>query len=104
MIFITLVFFFFLIAFYYFFLGNVSKFVVISENKDPFYIIPEDRGGQKVENLDKKSLNLKSSETINDEINFPNDLLYSIQIYSDTEYGNVNNYLNFHILIQNMEM
>ena len=90
---IPLALFFFLIAFYYFFLDNESKFVVISENKDPFYIIPDDRGGQKVENLDKKSLNLKSSETINDEINFPNDLLYSIQIFSDTEYENVNKYL-----------
>ena len=82
-----------IIGIYYFFLDNRDQFVIIPENKNLFYIIPEDRGGQKVENLDKKSLNLKSFETINENVNFPNDLLYSIQIYSDTEYGNVNNYL-----------
>ena len=77
----------------YYFLDNRDEFVIIPENKNPFYIIPEDRGGQKVANLDKKSLNLKSLETINENVNFPNNLRYSIQIYSDTQYGNVNNYL-----------
>ena len=90
---ISLVFFLIIMAIYYFFLDYSDEFVIIPENKNHFYIIPEDRGGQKVKNLDKKSLNLKSLETINENINFPKDLLYSIQIYSDTEYGNVNNYL-----------
>tara|TARA_Y100001970_G_scaffold132605_1_gene163666 strand:- start:1500 stop:2018 length:519 start_codon:yes stop_codon:yes gene_type:complete len=90
---ITLVFLLIMIAIYYFFLDNSDEFVIIPENKNLFYIIPEDRGGQKVENLDKKSLNLKSLEIINENINLPNDLLFSIQIYSDTEYRNVNNYL-----------
>ena len=39
---------------YYFLLDNRDEFVILPENKKPFYIIPEDRGGQKVENLDKK--------------------------------------------------
>ena len=90
---ITLVLSLIIMSIYYFFLNNRDEFVIIPENKTLFYIIPEDRGGQKVENLDKKSLNLKSLETINENVNLPNDLLYSIQIYSDTEYGNVNNYL-----------
>ena len=106
-IFITLVILLFLIPLYYFFFYNRIEFVVIPENKDPFYLIPEDRGGQKVENLDKKSLNLKSSETINNNINFPNGLSYSIQIYSDSKYENVNNYLkkilNFDETIYNLE-
>ena len=80
-------------AIYYFFGDNQDEFIIIPENKNLFYIIPEDRGGQKVENLDKKSLNTKSLEAVNENINFPNDLLYSIQIYSNTEYGDVNNYL-----------
>ena len=83
----------FLIVFYYFFLNDKSKYIVIPENKDFFYIIPEDRGGKKVENIDKKSLNLKSSEAINNNIKSSNDLLFSIQIFSDTEYEKVNNYL-----------
>mgnify|MGYP001178899613 CR=1 FL=1 len=66
---------------------------VIPEYKKKFYIIPKDKGGQKVANLDKKSLNLQSLETINENVNLPNGLRYSIQIYSDTEYENVNNYL-----------
>ena len=83
----------FLIIFYYFFLNDKSAYIVIPENNDFFYIIPEDRGGKKVENIDKKSLNLKSAEAINNNIKSPNDLLFSIQIFSDTEYENVNNYL-----------
>tara|TARA_Y100001970_G_scaffold168513_1_gene206083 strand:- start:1516 stop:2034 length:519 start_codon:yes stop_codon:yes gene_type:complete len=90
---ITLALLFFIMVVYYLFLDNKDEFVIIPENKKPFYIIPEDRGGQKVENLDKKSLNLKSLESINEKVNFPNDLLFSIQFFSDTKYENVNNYL-----------
>ena len=97
---IPLVLLFIIMSIYYFFLNNINEFVIIPENKTLFYIIPEDRGGQKVENLDKKSLNLKSLEAINENVNLPNDLRYSIQIYSDTEYENVNNYLK-KIIISN---
>ena len=90
---ITLALLFIIMTVYYFFVGNRDEFVILPENKKPFYIIPEDRGGQKVENLDKKSLNLKALESINENINFPDDLLYSIQFFSDTKYENVNNYL-----------
>ena len=51
---ITLALLFILMTFYYFFLDYRDEFVIIPENKKPFYIIPEDRGGQKVENLEKK--------------------------------------------------
>ena len=90
---ITLLLLLIIMVIYNFFLDNRDEFVIIPENKNLFYIIPEDRGGQKVENLDKKSLNTKSLEAVNENINFPNDLLYSIQIYSDAEYANVNNHL-----------
>ena len=90
---ITLALLFIIMTVYHFFGDNRDEFVIIPENKKPFYIIPEDRGGQKVENLDKKSLNLKSLESINENINFPDDLLYSIQFFSDTKYENVSNYL-----------
>ena len=90
---ITIALLFIIMTVYYFFVDNRGEFVILPENKKPFYIIPEDRGGQKVENLDKKSLNLKSLESINENINFPDDLLYSIQFFSDSKYENVNNYL-----------
>ncbi len=90
---ITLVLLFFIMTIYYFFVENREEFVIIPENKKPFYMIPENRGGKKVANLDKKSLNLESLESINENVNFPDDLLYSIQFFSDTKYENVSNYL-----------
>ena len=42
---------------YFFILSDENKFIVIPANTDVFYIVPEDRGGEKVANLDKKSLN-----------------------------------------------
>ncbi len=83
----------FLLMFYFFFnLNKNNEFIIIPENKDVFYIIPKDRGGEKVQNLDKKSLNSKS-EIIHDQINKPNNSLYGIQFFTDSEYENVNNYL-----------
>ena len=78
----------------YFFNKNKNNtFIIIEQNKENFYIIPKDRGGEKVENLDKKSLNLKFKQTYNMKINKPENLLYSIQFYSNTNLDNVKNYL-----------
>ena len=81
------------ILFYFSFFTNENKFIVIPENNDVFYIIPEDRGGEKVPNLDKKSLNLISKKITEKEIVKPDDLLFSIQFFSDSEISNVNKYL-----------
>ena len=85
---------FFLITLIYFFIIKQNDtFIIIQENKESFYIIPKDRGGEKVENLDKKSLNLKSEKTYNFKINKPENLFYSIQFYSNSKLDNVKNYL-----------
>ena len=78
---------------YFFIFINEKEFIVIPENTDVFYIIPEDRGGEKVSNLDKRSLNLITKEITENEIIKPDDLLFSIQFFSDSEISNVNKYI-----------
>ena len=81
------------ISFYFFILANEYEFIVIPENTNVFYIIPEDRGGEKVPNLDKKSLNTITQDISEDVIEKPDDLLFSIQIFTDSEMENVSQYL-----------
>ena len=81
------------IFFYFYIFINEKKFIVIPENTDIFYIIPEDRGGEKVPNLDKKSLNSITQDITEDVINKTDDLLFSIQFFTDSEIINVNQYL-----------
>ena len=78
---------------YYFIFTNHKEFIVIPENTDAFYIIPEDRGGEKVPNLDKKSLNTITQDITEDIIKKPDDLLFSIQFFTDSEIENINQYL-----------
>ena len=82
-----------LFIFFYFIFINEKEFIVIPENTDVFYIIPEDRGGEKVPNLDKKSLNSITQDITEDVIKKPDDLLFSIQFFTDSEIINVNQYL-----------
>ena len=91
---ITLCFLLTLFIFLYFYIFiNEKEFIVIPENTDVFYIIPEDRGGEKVPNLDKKSLNTITQDITEDIINKPDDLLFSIQFFTDSEIENINQYL-----------
>ncbi len=81
------------ILLYFFLLRNENEFIVISENTDDFYVIPEDRGGEKVANLDKKSLNTITKDIIADVTEKPDYLLFSIQFFTNSEIENVNQYL-----------
>ena len=83
---------FLLILYFYFILNKKNEFIIIPENTDIFYIVPKDKGGEKVQNLDKKSLNSKS-EIMHDKIYKPDNLLYGIQFFTNSEYENVNNFL-----------
>jgi len=78
---------------YFFIFSNENEFIVIPENTDVFYIVPEDRGGEKVLNLDKKSINITTKEIVEHEIEKPDDLLFSIQFFTDSQMINVNQYL-----------
>ena len=78
---------------YFFILTNENEFIIIPENTDVFYIIPEDRGGEKVPNLDKKSLNTITKDITEDVTEKPDDLLFSIQFFTNSEIENVNQHL-----------
>lgn len=80
------------IAYFYFFNEN-KDYIVISANENNFYVIPKDRGGQKVDNLDIKSLNLKSDQKPIKIIEQPDDIYFSIQFYTDDTFENVNKYI-----------
>ena len=84
-----------------FFLKNNKKFILIAENSEPFYMIPKDRGGEKVLNLDKKSLNLKSKNKLEKNINNLKNLFFSIQFYANFELSKVSEYL--HIITNTSE-
>ena len=78
---------------YFFILTNENEFIVIPENTDVFYIVPNDRGGEKVANIDKKSINKSTKEIVEHELEIPEDLLFSIQFFTDSQMINVNQYL-----------
>lgn len=78
---------------YFIFLKKEDKIIVISENINNFYIIPKDRGGEKVQNLDKKSLNLNKKNFDIKNHDEHENLLFSIQFYVDSDIEKVNEFL-----------
>ena len=78
---------------YFFIFKNEKKFIIIPDNPDFFYVIPEDRGGEKVLNLDKKSLNTITENITQNNIEKRDDLLFSIQFLTDNEIENIYKYL-----------
>ena len=70
-----------------------KEFFDIPEFKSKFYIIPDDRGGTKVLNLDKKALHLQDK---NNTLKIFNDpiLEYSIQLFASNNYQLVKKKLN----------
>ena len=89
-----LFFFIIFIFFYYFIFYNKNiKYIIVPENENTFYIIPKDRGGEKVENLDKKSLNLKLEQEFVKISNQPENIYFSIQFYTDNKIEIISKYL-----------
>lgn len=83
------------IYYYFIFLNNNNKFVIIPENNNIIYIVPEDKGGEKVPNLDKKSLNLNQQQQIEtNNMNKQDDFPFSIQFYTNNYLKDVAEYLN----------
>ncbi len=78
-----------------FYLNTNDNMFTIKNKTNIYYIIPDDKEGEKVKFINKKSindLNLFNEET-NSLINIDN-LGFTIQIYSDSNYQKLNNYLN----------
>tara|TARA_Y100000768_G_C23768314_1_gene582036 strand:- start:29 stop:547 length:519 start_codon:yes stop_codon:yes gene_type:complete len=73
---------------------NQKYFIILNKNSNSFYIIPEDKQGEKIKYIDKKSIN-NFVELKKDNKNFNiNDLKYTIQLYSDVNFENIENYKN----------
>ncbi len=73
------------------------KYFIISINEEENYIIPIDRGGEKVKNLNKKILHLNHHEKIEFFENDISNLDYSIQLFASSNYEDVNKKLNIYL-------
>lgn len=93
-IYIVLLFLIFLFVSLYYYLSSNNNYVVIPVDENIFYIIPEEKGGEKVLNLDKKSLNLKAQQEFVRISNKPKDAYFSVQFYVDDDFESVKKYLN----------
>ena len=78
----------------FYFNTNKNKFV-ISNSKNNYFIIPDDKKGEKINYINKKSINNLSNHKNND--NFTSniiDLKFTIQLFSDVKLENIANYLD----------
>ena len=83
------------LAFFYFLLFYERlNYIILPADDNKFYVIPNDRGGEKVEYLDKKSLNLKSEQEFVKIYNLPEDSYFSIQFYTDNDLKKVEKYID----------
>ena len=100
-IFLSLISVFILIILIYFgfFYININKSLFVVDNlTTQTYLIPKNKEGKKIKFLDKKSINNfiefnSEDRTLNDIDN----LNYTIQIFSDTNFNEVKNYLKNYI-------
>ena len=75
---------------------NINKKYFIIENTDKiiYYKVPDDREGERVKYINKKSLNKFSLLNNNNKLIDLTKLNYTIQLFSDSKYNNIENYLN----------
>ena len=67
-----------LVYFFYYILFTSREYFQIDEFKGSFYFIPEDKKGQKIDNLDKKTLHMNIENK--DKISLNNDFISSEKI------------------------
>ena len=68
------------------FMNLKQQFFIVPKFIGSFYIIPDNKGGKEVMNLDKKSLHLNDKKFQETEIINDPFLEYSIQIFSSNDY------------------
>ena len=72
---------------------NINKSYFIIENDIINYsIIPKDKKGEKVKYLDKKSINTEI-KLFKESLNNPQNLKFTIQLFSNTDYNKVDHYM-----------
>jgi len=72
-------------------------YFILKKSLKNFYFIPFDKGGEKVKNINKKSLNLNKKIDNFDSINDITKLKYSIQIYTSSDYEKIKYILDLYI-------
>ena len=81
----------YLISFYFF---TNRGYFIIPVFTDKYFIIPTNKEGEVVYYLDKKSLNNINNKIHNFEFSNISELNYTIQLYSNDNFENINKYLN----------
>ena len=81
----------YLISFYYFI---NREYFVIPKFTDKYFVIPTNKEGEVVDYLDKKSLNNIDNEIKDFDFKNIDELDFTIQLYSNDNFENINKYLN----------
>ena len=82
---------FYLISFYYFI---NREYFIIPKFTDKYFITPTNKEGEVVNYLDKKTLNNIKDKIQDFEFKNTNELDFTIQLYSNDNFENINKYLN----------
>ncbi len=77
----------------FYLIKNQEYFIISYKSPIKYYIIPNDKEGEKVKFIDKKSINNLSIFQKNNSNNI-SELNYTIQLFSDTNYKNIDKYIN----------
>ena len=91
-IFFTFIIFIIFFSFTYVKNTNTDLFIISSFN-DNYFIIPENKGGKKILNINKKSLHMNEnldSKNINEDIS---NMKFSIQFFSSPDYKTIESFL-----------
>ena len=87
-----------IIIFYLYFKYIRYNFFIISEFEENYYLIPKDKGGEKILNVDKKSLHLNHQILNENKLKESPELFYSIQFFVSSDYDKIiltlNNFIN----------
>ena len=81
----------YLISFYYFI---NREYFIIPKFTDNYFVIPTNKEGEIVDYLDKKSLNKIDNGIQNFEFKNTSKVDFTIQLYSNDNFENINKYLN----------
>ncbi len=81
----------YLISFYYFI---NREYFIIPQFTDKYFIIPDNKEGEVVDYLDKKSLNNIDNEIKYYEFKNTSEVDFTIQLYSNDNFEKINKYLN----------
>ena len=86
----------FILAYFvsFYLLINKKYFIITDTNNISYFVIPNDKEGEKVKFINKKSINNLSAIEMGNNLNNINEVEYTIQLFSDTNYKNLEDFFN----------